>query len=205
VSDYLDNDGGEDGDPLWLEPIDSDVKRVRAKSRLSGAHIGLFLAIIGVIAATAGHLLIGPQYEAMVSLVGLCLLYGCLTALMLFAAVHRVDRNLEAPDQAIAELIDKSQGDRLLAERRRSGEVAAWQEFFDRFNGPLCAEIRGILGPDSSDLSLVNEIASRVWYALVHNDGELLERFDPARHVRLGTFLRDLARIEITECFRPKY
>src|SRR5208282_5373118 len=93
----------------------------------------------------------------------------------------------------------------LLAERCLSGEVAAWEEFYGRFHGPLCAAISGMLGPGGADLSRVDEIAARVWYALVRNDGELLNRFDPARHARLGAFLRGLARIEVMQYFRAEY
>jgi len=101
--------------------------------------------------------------------------------------------------------MDDSQSDRLLAERCLAGEVAAWEELYGRFHRPLCAAISRMLGPGGSDLSRVDEIAARVWYALVRNDGELLNRFDPARHTRLGTFLRGLARIEIMQYFRAEY
>src|SRR5271165_2360258 len=97
------------------------------------------------------------------------------------------------------------QHDRQLAERCLAGEVAAWEEFYGRFHGPLCAAVSGMLGPGGSDLSRVDEIAARVWYALVRNDGELLNRFDPARHARLGAFLRGLARIEVMQYFRAEY
>jgi hypothetical protein len=62
-----------------------------------------------------------------------------------------------------------------------------------------------MLGPGGADLSRVDEIAARVWYALVRNDGKLLDRFDPTRHARLGGFLRGLARIEIMQYFRAEY
>ena len=55
------------------------------------------------------------------------------------------------------------------------------------------------------DFSRVDELAARVWYALVRHDGELLNRFDPARHTRLAGFLRGLARIEIMHYFRAEY
>jgi len=61
-----------------------------------------------------------------------------------------------------------------------------------------------MLGPGRSDSSRVDEIASRVWYALVRNDGELFESFDPTRPKRLGASLREMARIEIMQYVRPK-
>jgi hypothetical protein len=62
-----------------------------------------------------------------------------------------------------------------------------------------------MLGEGGSDFSRVDEIAARVWYALVRNDGALLNRFDPARHTRLIGFLRGLARIETMQYFRAEY
>jgi hypothetical protein len=47
-------------------------------------------------------------------------------------------------------------------------------------------------------------MAACVWYALVKNDGEMLERFDPSRDLRLTTFLRGLARIEVMQYFRAE-
>ena len=94
---------------------------------------------------------------------------------------------------------------RVLARRCAAGEVAAWEELYGRFHGPLCTAIRGMLGPSGSDFSCVDEIAARVWYALVRNDGELLDRFDPTRQVRLAAFLRGLARIEIMQYYRAEH
>jgi DNA-directed RNA polymerase specialized sigma24 family protein len=106
--------------------------------------------------------------------------------------------------QSAADVAGEAEGDRQLAERCLAGEVAAWEELYGSFHAPLCAAIRGMLGPGGCDLSRVDEIAARVWYALVRNDGELLNRFDPARDSRLGTFLRGLARMEILKYFRTE-
>ena len=62
-----------------------------------------------------------------------------------------------------------------------------------------------MLGPAGSDFSRVDEIAARVWYALVRNDGELLGQFDRKRETRLGGFLHGLARIEVLQYFRTEY
>jgi len=103
------------------------------------------------------------------------------------------------------ELTGSAEGDRQLAKRCLAGEVAAWEDLYGRYHEPLCRAIGGMLGAGGSDLSRVDEIAARVWYAVVKNDGELLDRFDPARHTRLGGFLRGLARIEIMQYFRTEY
>ena len=59
-------------------------------------------------------------------------------------------------------------------------------------------------GRKDSDANLVEEIAARVWYALVANDGELLARYDSTRGARLITFLRALAKDEIVRHFREE-
>jgi hypothetical protein len=120
-------------------------------------------------------------------------------------------RRLPAVDAFDAEMAGSSsatgnaEADRQLAKRCLAGEVSAWEDLYGRFHEPLCRAIAGMLGAGGSDASRVDEIAARVWYALVRNDGELLDRFDPARHTRLGGFLRGLARIEIMQYFRTEY
>ncbi len=91
------------------------------------------------------------------------------------------------PDDA--EAVSDPQADQRLAKRCVKGEVLAWEELYGRFHDPLCTAIRGMLGSGGADLSRIDEIAARVWYALVRDDGELLNRFDPARHTRLTGFL----------------
>ena len=112
---------------------------------------------------------------------------------------------LDAEPDGSVELEGSAEGDRQLAKRCLAGEVAAWEDLYGRYHEPLCRAIGGMLGAGGSDLSRVDEIAARVWYAVVRNDGELLNRFDPARHTRLGGFLRGLARIEIMQYFRTEY
>jgi hypothetical protein len=52
---------------------------------------------------------------------------------------------------------------------------------------------------------VIDEVAARVWYALVENDGRLLGRFDPHRRVRLSTYFRGLARIHTLLYFRDEH
>jgi len=94
--------------------------------------------------------------------------------------------------------------DSLLAERCLAGEVAAWEQFYTQCHEPLLVSVRIMLGPQSSDASLVDEIAARVWYALVANDGKLLARYKPDRGARLITFMRALAKDEIVRYFRAE-
>jgi hypothetical protein len=105
----------------------------------------------------------------------------------------------------VADVESDAESDRRLAKRCLAGEVDAWEDLYGRFHEPLCRAVRGMLGAGGSDPSRVDEIAARVWYALVRNDGELLDRFNPARHTRLIGFLRGLARIEIMQYYRAEY
>lgn len=92
--------------------------------------------------------------------------------------------------------------DGLLAKRCLAGEVSAWEELYAQCHEPLLVSTRIMLGGQSKDADLVDEIAARVWYALVAKDGELLSRYNPKRGARLVTFLRALAKDEIARHIR---
>jgi hypothetical protein len=109
------------------------------------------------------------------------------------AAVEKDDAEKEGP-----------RADGLLAKRCLAGEVAAWEEFYLQCHEPLLTSIRIMLGPQSADASLVDEIAARVWYALVANDGELLSRYKPSRGARLITFMRTRAKSEMVHYIRAE-
>lgn len=76
------------------------------------------------------------------------------------------------------------------------GEPAAWSNLYQAQHDLLMASIRAFLGRFGSDANLVDEIAARVWYALVQNDFALLSRFDVNRGCRLSTFFSVLAKAE---------
>lgn len=97
---------------------------------------------------------------------------------------------------------DGPRQDQQLVERCLTGDVAAWEELYAQCHAPLLALIRGMLR--SADSNLIDEIAARVWYVLVANDGALLTRFDPTRGNRLITFMRAIARDEATRYFRTE-
>jgi DNA-directed RNA polymerase specialized sigma24 family protein len=94
--------------------------------------------------------------------------------------------------------------DRLLVERCLAGEVAAWSLIYREFHESLLASIRSFLGRAGQDANLVEEIAARVWYALVKNNFELLGKFDVARGCRLSTFLSVLAKNETRVLLRSE-
>jgi hypothetical protein len=97
-----------------------------------------------------------------------------------------------------------AQADRALVDRCLAGEVAAWEILYRQCHEPLLAAISSLLRADCRDSNLMDEIAARVWYSLVKNDGELLDRFDPVWNMRLSGFLRGLARLEVLQYFRAE-
>jgi len=107
-------------------------------------------------------------------------------------------------DPEIVEAVDSRDvlADAALARRCVAGEVAAWEQLYALCHLPLLAAVESLLRAPHRDAALIDEIAARVWYALVDNDGELLEKFDPARGARLITFMRALAKDEISRHFR---
>jgi DNA-directed RNA polymerase specialized sigma24 family protein len=67
---------------------------------------------------------------------------------------------------------------------------------YARFHTPLVASVRAFLGPAGRDPYLIDEVAARVWYALVRDDFWLLARFDIRRGCRLSTFLSLIAKAQ---------
>lgn len=84
--------------------------------------------------------------------------------------------------------------DAALVKRCLKGEVAAWEELYRQCHPPLLRSIEVMLGPQQRDIELIDELAARVWYALVAEDGKLLGRFDAKRNARLSTFIRAVAK-----------
>jgi DNA-directed RNA polymerase specialized sigma24 family protein len=84
----------------------------------------------------------------------------------------------------------------MLVDRCLAGDVTAWSSLYRQFHDSLMTAIRAFLGRSGHDANLVEEIAARVWYALVKNDFELLAKFTPQRGCRLSTFLSAVARNE---------
>jgi len=114
---------------------------------------------------------------------------------------------LSPPERAKGENSDQAGGgrgnheallaDSHLARRCLAGEVVAWEELYAQCHPPLLVSIELMLGPGHADPNVVDEIAARVWYTLVENDGNALARYDPQRGGRLTTFLRALAKTEV--------
>jgi len=111
------------------------------------------------------------------------------------------DHNRPAGDDADR---DGVLADRRLAERCLAGEVAAWEEFYGQCHEPLLLSIEIMMGLYDPDPNLVEEIAARVWYALIANDGKLLGRYNSKRGARLITFIRTLAKTQVNRHFRAE-
>ena len=91
-----------------------------------------------------------------------------------------------------------------LAQRCADGEVAAWEELYHQCHDRLLASIRAVLAGQNTDLGLADEIAARVWYALVENDGKLLLKYNPKRGASLMTYIRVLAKDLLRRHYRSE-
>jgi len=112
---------------------------------------------------------------------------------------HEADAVADREADAAAVLYE-----RMLVDRCLAGEVAAWEELYNRCHAPLCAAIKLIIAPGYRDANLIDEIAARVWYTVVKDDAKLLEQFDSRRDLRLTVFLWGLARVEIMQYVRAE-
>lgn len=94
--------------------------------------------------------------------------------------------------------------DRQLVDRCLRNDAAAWDELYAKYHDRLVGLIRLMIRPRDGDLSIVDEIAARVWYAVCANKGRLLDRFDVSRGCRLSTFLAAIARSEAASLLRSE-
>lgn len=91
-----------------------------------------------------------------------------------------------------------------LAQRCADGEVEAWEELYHRYHDRLLASIHQLLAGQHADPSLAEEIAARVWYALVENDGRLLLKYNPKRGASLMTYIQMLAKDLLRRYYRSE-
>ncbi len=99
----------------------------------------------------------------------------------------------------------KGGDEKVLVERCRNGDEAAWAEIHDRCHAYLIKQIRYTLGDRGRDANLVEEIAARVWFGLVSDKGRLLERFQPQKGNGLEKYLAAIARFEVLRHHRSEY
>ncbi len=98
----------------------------------------------------------------------------------------------QRPDRAIGPAAEQR-----LVMRCLAGEELAWEQLYAQCHPQLLVAIRLLLGTESKDGYLVEEIGARVWYALLRNRARLLARYDPDRDSSLMAFFTGLARIEM--------
>lgn len=91
-----------------------------------------------------------------------------------------------------------------LVARCLKGDPQGWEEIYHLCHPRLLEAIAYLLGRNGRDASLVDEIAARVWYALLRDNGRLLARYDAQRNCRLGVFFVGLARNELMRYLRSE-
>jgi DNA-directed RNA polymerase specialized sigma24 family protein len=100
--------------------------------------------------------------------------------------------------------VEQARHHQRLVERCLSGDEGAWEQLYRECHPPLLRAIKLLLGPDAGDVHLADEMAARVWYALLRDGGRLLASYDAARDSSLNAFLMGLARIEIMRHMRSE-
>lgn len=99
-------------------------------------------------------------------------------------------------ETVIGKAKSRAQADRQLIDRCLTGEDDAWQELFAQRHPGLLHASRSFLGYAGNG-ELAEEIASRVWFALLRDGGRTLARFNPAQDQDFGNFLSGVARYEV--------
>ena len=99
---------------------------------------------------------------------------------------------------------DGARAKQRLVEQCLASDQRAWERLYRKCHPRLRKAIELLLGSDAQDGHLVDEIAARVWYALLQDDCRLLAAYDPDRVSSLDAFLMGLARIEILRYTRSE-
>lgn len=100
--------------------------------------------------------------------------------------------------------LSASEADIAIVQRCLSGDTAGWEQLYSQQHPRLLKTIGTLFGSNCGDLQLIDEMAARVWFALVRGEARLLARYDPQRHCRLESFLFGLARIEVLRYLRDE-
>jgi len=111
----------------------------------------------------------------------------------------------ERSTSAAAESVGHGELEHDLVQRCREGDDDAWAQIHDRCHAHVVKQIRYSLGPAGRDADLVEEIAARVWFGLVSNDGYLLDRFEPKKGNGLEKYLAAIARFEVLRHQRSEF
>jgi DNA-directed RNA polymerase specialized sigma24 family protein len=90
-----------------------------------------------------------------------------------------------------------------LVQRALTGDEYAWYLLFHDQQPRLIAKVRQLLGPRHRHDDLAEEVAARVWSAVLADDFRLLRAYDPQRG-RLGTFLGRRVSLEMLVVLRAR-
>ncbi len=97
-----------------------------------------------------------------------------------------------------------AQADRNLVDRCLAGDQFAWETLYRECHPALVDSVKILLRSYAADEELAEEIAARIWYLVVQDDGDLLNRFDAERDARLSAYLAALARYQVLTYFRSE-
>jgi DNA-directed RNA polymerase specialized sigma24 family protein len=103
-----------------------------------------------------------------------------------------------------ASVKERVDADVQLLQRCLDGNQRAWERLYRKCHPRLRKAIEVLLGADAADIHVIEEIAARVWYAVLKDNCRLLETYDPERDSGLDSFLMGLARIEILRYARSE-
>jgi DNA-directed RNA polymerase specialized sigma24 family protein len=92
----------------------------------------------------------------------------------------------------------------VLIERCKAGDTAAWQEIYERYHSGLLRRIRSTLGSRARDENLVEEIAAKVWFALLDKNSRLLRKYRQQAENRFSAYLAGIARNEVLSYLRAE-
>ncbi len=94
------------------------------------------------------------------------------------------------------------QDDQHLLQQCLAGEPAAWENLYKSHHNGLIHAIVKLLPSQFRNIDVLDEIAARVWFALIRDRASLLRRFDPNRGHRLADFLAGVARMVARQYLR---
>jgi hypothetical protein len=97
---------------------------------------------------------------------------------------------------------------RWLVKRCLAGEPVAWESLYDSYHVPLVDTIKNLLAANRfapPDASLVDELAARVWYALVANRGRSLASFLGSPGIELTALFCALAMTETRRILASRF
>lgn len=87
--------------------------------------------------------------------------------------------------------------DRQLVDDCLTGQKDAWERLYHRCHPYLVAAVRKYLGGQANDQQLVEEIVAQVWFLVIQNDGQMLDRFSAQRDRRLTSYLGGFAHNQV--------